>query len=99
MATLSMPPDALRIAQQIESRQRGRRDLHRAGIGLALLDPCPHRFHILSEVEGDQVAAGANLWKAFGRDDLKLHDSLMRRPVQLRGLEEPEVVGLALVAP
>ena len=88
----------LRIAQQIESRQRRRRDLHRAGIGLAVLDSRRHRFQLLAEVEDDQVSARADLRKALVRDDLKLHDRLVRRTVHLRGLEETDVVGPALAA-
>ena len=45
----------LRIAQQIESRQRGRRDLHRAGVGLAALDSCRHRFHLHIDTQAGQT--------------------------------------------
>ena len=88
----------LRIAQQIESRQRGRRDLHRAGVGLAALDSCRHRFHLLAETEDDQVAARADRWKTLVRDDLKLQDRLIHRAVQLRRLEETDATGLTRAA-
>ena len=45
----------LRIAQHIESRQRGRRDLHRAGVGLAALDSCRHRFHLHIDTQAGQT--------------------------------------------
>ena len=52
----------------------------------------------LAEVENDQAAAGADPWQTLRRDDLKLHDGLMRRAVQFGGLEEPYIVSLALPA-
>lgn len=42
-----------RIAQQLEGRQRGRRDLHRARISLTILNARRYRFHVLAEVEHD----------------------------------------------
>ena len=49
-------------------------------------------------MEDDQVSARADLRKTLARDDLELHDRLMRRTVQLRGLEEADAVGPALAA-
>ena len=55
----------------------------RKRIGLAALGSCRH---------------GVHLRQALRRNDLELHDSLMRRTMQLRGFQQPDVIGLALVA-
>lgn len=88
----------LRIAQQIERRERWREYPHRAGIGLVGLDSPLHRRHVLAVVEDDAAPSGPDIRQALGRDDLELHDGLVRRAMQLRRLQQPDIVGLPLVA-
>ena len=95
---LSRPALACGITEEIEKRQLDRRDLHLARIRLAVFDAGGYCRHVFSEVEGDFRAAGLHVPHLAVRDDLELHDCLMRRPVQFGRLQQANIVGPVLVA-
>jgi len=51
----------------------------------------------LRKQKGDQAAPGLDPGQALARDNVKFHDGLMRRAMQLRCLEQAYIVRLALM--
>ena len=83
----------LDIAKEIKRRQLGRRHLHGAGVRLALNNTIANHLQVLAEMESDPGSACPDLRQLPVRHDLEFHDCMMCRAVQLRSLEQADIIG------
>lgn len=88
----------MRVTQQVEHRELEIREIEVARIGLAVLEAVHDRTHVLAVVEDNRRTAGLDRRQALVGHDLELHDGLMSRPVELGGLEKPNVVRTPFVS-
>ena len=89
---LSIPPAAWGVAQKVERCELYGRHIHLASVGFAVLYAIQDSFQVFTIIESDQSPANVDFRQPFVRDNLELHNGLMRSATQLGRLEEADII-------